>query len=154
MLKSGLIVGLASLLFSFGASLASPLCTPCVAVFAGLVAGYLAGLFDKPAQQPAALQSGTNSGAIAGLGGLVGNIFAAAVNVTLLGSTGAAQWAQQLGLPIGGPGDAASFANTYYLSSFGLACCGGLFNIVLMAGLGALGGLLWYRLSENKTAPS
>lgn len=42
----------------------------------------------------------------------------------------------------------------YYLGALGFPCCAGLFDMALMAGLGALGGLLWHHLSTPRTAAS
>lgn len=152
MLKSGLLIGLATLLFVFGAAMLSPLCTPCPALFAGLAAGYLAGVFDSPADLQVAIRRGAGSGAIAGSGGLIASLGAAAVNAIVLGPDGAARFAQQLGLPTGGPAQTGSFAADYYLSTLVLACGTAVFNLALMAGLGALGGLLWQRLSDRRPA--
>ena len=38
--------------------------------------------------------------------------------------------------------------------SIGMGLCGGLVNVVIMAGLGALGGYLWYRFVGSKAAPA
>jgi hypothetical protein len=152
MLKSGLIVGGVALVLGFIATFITPLCAPCVALFAGLGAGYLAGLFDKPADQGASAKSGALAGAIAGLGGLLGNMVASVVNVAMVGPERAVQIAQQFGLPTGG--DPSTFASSYYLSAFGLPCCIALFNIALMAGLGALGGILWLQISGRNSAAS
>jgi hypothetical protein len=148
MLKSGLIVGLAALIFGFGATFITPLCAPCVALFAGLAAGYLAALFEKPIDQGGAAKPGAAAGAIAGVGGLVGNMIAAVVNILVVGPERAAQIAQQFNLPSGA--DPSTFASTYYLSGIGLPFCIALFNIALMAGLGALGGILWYQIMGKK----
>ncbi len=143
MLKSGLIVGAVSFFFGLGATILSPLCAPCVALFAGIIAGYLAGLFDKPGDQGVSAKVGASSGAVAGVGGLLGIMIGAVANVFLVGPEGANQVAQQLGLPGADP-------TSYYISAIGLPCCIALFNIALMAGLGALGGILWYQMSGKK----
>jgi len=149
MLKSGLIVGIAALIFGFGATFITPLCAPCVALFAGLAAGYLAALFEKPIDQGGAAKPGAAAGAMAGVGGLVGNMIAAVVNILVVGPERAAQITQQFNLPSGDP---TAFANSYYLSGIGLPFCIALFNIALMAGLGALGGILWYQTAGKKAA--
>ncbi|MGH2521762.1 MAG: hypothetical protein ACRDH2_04580, partial [Anaerolineales bacterium] len=51
-----------------------------------------------------------------------------------------------LGLDIGQSPDVA----TYFASSTVFACCIGVFDVLLMAGLGALGGLLWYQIVGQK----
>ncbi len=149
MLKSGLIVGAASFIFGFIATIISPLCAPCVALFAGLAAGYLAGMFDKPADSGGAAKAGAGGGAIAGVGALIGGMIASVINVLVVGPQGAAELMRQLGLDTGPAPDPV----VYYASAFGTACCIGLFNIALMAGLGALGSMLWRKTSGNQ-APS
>jgi hypothetical protein len=149
MLKSGLIVGGVSFIGALIATIFTPLCAPCVAVFTGIVAGYLAGLFDKPADQGSAAKLGASSGAIAGVGALIGTMIAAAINTVIVGPEGAAALSQQLGLPAGDPETAAT---AYYVSAIALPCCIGLFNIALMAGLGALGGILWLQTGGKKPA--
>jgi hypothetical protein len=150
MWKSGLIVGVVALLFGFAATFVSPLCAPCVALFAGLGAGYLAGWFDRPGDQGSATKSGAAGGAIAGFGGLAGNMIAAVVNIVVVGPARAAQIAHQFGLP--GDASGAAFVNSYYVSSLIMPLCIALFNIALMAGLGALGGMLWFQVSGKKSA--
>ncbi len=150
MLKSGLIVGGISLIFGLIATIITPICAPCVALLAGLAAGYLAGLFDKPADQGASAKSGASAGAIASIGGLVGNMIAAVVNIIIVGPEKAAQVSQQLGLPTAS--DPSTYATGYYASAIGTPCCIALFNIALMAGLGALGAILWYQISGKNAA--
>lgn len=150
MLKSGLIVGVVALVLGLGATIISPLCAPCVGLLAGLVAGYLAGLFDKPSDQGGSAKVGASSGAIAGVGALIGAMIAAVVNVIVVGPAGAAEVASQLGFGSGAAGDPSAFATSYYVSSFGIPCCLGLVNVAIMAGLGALGGILWFQMSGKK----
>lgn len=150
MLKSALIVGGVLLVLGFIATFITPLCAPCAALFAGLGAGYLVGLFDKPLDQGAAAKGGAIAGALAGVGGLLGNMAAAVVNILIVGPERAAQIAQQLGLPTNGA-DPSTFATSYYLSGIGTPLCIALFDLALMAGLGALGAILWLRMHSNKT---
>ena len=143
MLKSGLIVGAVMLLLSLGGSLLSPLCVLCLALVAGLGAGYLAGVFDSPPDSGPAAQSGAGAGAIAGVGSLLGHLAGGAVNIVIVGPEGATDLLQSLGLASGVD------PTTYYASALGGACCLGLVEIGLMAGLGALGGLLWFRVNGD-----
>ena len=156
MLKSGLIVGIAALIFGFGAAVISPICASCVALIAGLAAGYLAALFDKPADQGASAKAGASAGAIASLGGLLGSMIATVINLLVVSPTRAAeitqQLAQRLGLPSTTLGDPATIAANYYASAIGTSCCIVIFDIALMAGLGALGAILWYQTADKKTA--
>lgn len=135
MLKSGLIVGaVLSLLVLFSASVVSPLCALCFPVFAGLGAGYLAGYFEKPAPENA-LQRGALSGAISGGIAIFAQFVAALINAFVLQN------------PQFNPGQLfggqAIDPTVIWLAQLGGAACIGLLNVALMAGFGALGGLLW-----------
>jgi hypothetical protein len=143
MLKSGLIFGVVALFLSAGAALLSPLCVPCcLALFLGLGAGFVAGVFDKPGDNNTATKSGALSGAIGGVGALVGQSIGAVINGALVGPEGTARILEQLGLPSGG----------YWAGLFASGCCLGILDIALMAGLGALGGILWWQISGKKAA--
>lgn len=144
MLKSGLIIGGVMLVLAIGASLLSPICVPCLALFAGLGAGYLAGMFDKPSLQNIGVRSGASAGAIGGVGALIGQLIGGGINAVVVGPEGAQQFMQQIApdLATGSTNSAA-----YYFGVFGSACCIGLFNVAIMAGLGALGGLLWWNMT-------
>lgn len=135
MLKSGLIVGAALfLLVLISASVVSPLCALCFPVFAGLGAGYLAGYFDKPAPE-GALRRGALAGAISGGIAIFGQFVAALINAFVLQN------------PQFNPGQLfggqAIDPTVIWLAQLGGAMCIGLLNVALMAGFGALGGLLW-----------
>jgi hypothetical protein len=146
MLKSGLIFGLVALLFSAGAALLSPLCVPCLALFLGLGAGFVAGVFDKPADNGTSTKSGALSGVIGGVGALVGQLIGAVINGVFMGPEGIARLLEQLGLPGNGS------AGGYWAGLFASGCCLGILDIALMAGLGALGGILWWQISGKKNA--
>jgi hypothetical protein len=147
MTKSGLIVGVITLILATGVTLLSPFCVPCVAILAGVGAGYLAGVFDKPNVSGASAKSGAIAGTIGGAGALLGHLIGGVINAVLVGPAGGAAIAQQLGLPV-----TSDFPAAYYGGTAGVACCFGLGEVALMAGLGALGGLLWFRLSGQKPA--
>ena len=146
MLKSGLIVGVVTLVLATGAVLLSPLCVPCLAIVAGLAAGYLAGVFDKPSESGATTKTGAAAGAIGGAGALIGHLLGGLGNALILGPEGGAAFAQMLGLP------ATTDPVPYYTGVFGSACCLGLVEVAIMAGLGALGGVLWYQTTGKKNA--
>lgn len=147
MLKSGLIIGLVTLIFAGGASLITPLCVPCLALLGGLGTGYLAGSFDKPLDSGASTRKGAGAGAIAGVGALGGHLLGGGINAALVGPQGAADLMNTLGLP------ATTDPTTYYTSVIGGSFCFGLMEIALMAGLGALGGLLWYQHTNKASYP-
>lgn len=151
MYKSALITGLVALVLSAGAVLLSPLIVPCcLAPFLGLAAGFVAGLFDKPLTGGASSKSGAIGGALGGIGAVLGQITGAVINAVSMGPEAAAQVARSMGLPGGGSG----FEGGYWFGVFGGAVCFSLFDVMLMAGLGALGGLLWWQLIGKNAAPA
>ncbi len=144
MLKSGLIIGAVAFLSAAGAAaIVSPLCAVCVGVLLGLPAGYLAGVFDKPMDSGEALKFGAGAGAIAGVGGVIGQLVAAVINALVIGSTFLADFYEQVGLP---PTDTSSV----WMVQLTLACIVGLLNLALMAGLGAGGGAIWFQTTGQK----
>lgn len=143
MYKSGLIAGGLTLLIAIGATLLSPLCTPCLVVFLGAGAGYLAGVFDKPITKNASTKAGVIGGAVGGVGAIIGQMIGAGLNAFIMGPQGAQQFNENFGLPSGGAG----FEQGYWFGLVGSAVCVSLIDILLMAGFGALGGLLWWQMT-------
>ena len=150
MLKSGLILGVVALLLAIGAALLSPLCVPCLTLLLGLGAGYLAGAFDKPSEKRGSTKSGAIAGAIGGAGALIGQAVGAVINSQLVGPGGAIQLIRQLGIQLPSGTTPADIATGYWGGVIGSTCCLGLFDVALMAGLGALGGLLWWQVAGSK----
>ncbi|NCQ35045.1 hypothetical protein GW813_08230 [bacterium] len=150
MLKSGLILGVVALLLAIGAALLSPLCVPCLTLLLGLGAGYLAGAFDKPSEKRGSTKSGAIAGAIGGAGALIGQAVGAVINSQLVGPGGAIQLIRQLGIQLPSGATPADIATGYWGGVIGSTCCLGLFDVALMAGLGALGGLLWWQVAGSK----
>jgi hypothetical protein len=144
MVKSGLIVGVVTLLVALGSTLISPICSVCVAVFAGLGAGYLANVFDKPRSPEGIIGRGAGAGAIAGAVAIIGQIIGAVINA----STVDAQVINELfGEPI-------MTDQTLWVAQLGAGVCIGLFNVAIMAGLGAAGALIWRQMRGNFIAPN
>ena len=155
MLKSGLIFGgVAFVLTAITGLLNAQLCGPCLVLLVGAGAGYLGSTFDKPRDNAGSARSGAGAGAIGGLGALLGHVIGGLIGISLLGPERAVEFARQLGLPTTGldPNDPASLIG-FYGGTVGIACCFGLLDIVLMAGVGALGGLLWYQITGKNAAP-
>ncbi len=150
MYKSGLIVGVVALFVAAGATLLSPLCTPCAAVFLGLTAGFLAGVFNKPADNNATAKVGAIGGAVGGVGAILGQVIGTVLNGVLVGPERLQQFNQQLGLPFEG----AVPHQTYWLGLVGGGICFSLLDVLLMAGFGALGGLLWWQTTGKNARPS
>jgi hypothetical protein len=145
-------VGLGSLVLSIVAVIFSPLLVPCcLAPFLGLVAGFVTGLFDKPASNNAVSKSGAISGAVGSIGAVLGQVIGAVVNSFIMGPEGAAQFARSMGLPGSG---SSGFEGGYWFGVVGGAVCFSMFDVLLMAGFGALGALLWWQfIGKNAVLP-
>ena len=143
MVKSGLIFAAVAGALATCTVLLSPLCVPCVALFLGLGTGYLSGVFDRPGENGLAAKAGAGAGAIGGLGSLIGHLLGGAINSVVAGPDATRDLLREFGLPSSGDG----FTGGYYLGVFGGGFCLGVFEIALMAGLGALGGILWWQMT-------
>jgi hypothetical protein len=148
MLKSGLIIGGSMLVVSVILAFLFPLCIPCLALFAGAGAGYLAGSFDRPGNNSLAVQRGAAAGAIGGLGALFGHLIGGLAAAVFIGPEAATDLARQFGIDPGA--SAATNPAAYYGGALLTGCCFGLFEVALMAGLGALGGVLWWQMTGSK----
>lgn len=152
MLIAGLICGVVGFLLAIVAALILPaICNPCAAMFIGLGAGVLGCVFAKPPESGASAGQGAGAGAIATVGNLLGQMAGTAANVLLVGPVRGAELVRELGLPTGDP---AAFGVGYYGGAFGVGCLCGLIGIALGAGLGALGGLLWYQIAGTSREPT
>ncbi len=148
MYKSGIILAVVALVIAVGLTLLSPICPPCAALFLGLGAGFLAGVFDKPQDNNESAKIGAIAGGIGGVGALLGQFAGAGLNAWLVGPEKAAQIMEQLGVDAGGQ---AGFGSGYWIGIVGSAVCVGLLDVALMAGFGAVGGLLWWQITGKKT---
>jgi hypothetical protein len=147
MLKAGSIGLAAGALFGTGITLLIPYCTPCAAILVGLGVGYLACSWVKPDEQRAVASLGAQSGAIAGAGTLIGQLLGMLLNGLLVGPQGAAEALAQFGLDPG-----AMSPRMYWITQIAVNTSCGLTNVALTAGLGALGGLLWRRVTGERQA--
>ena len=147
MKKAASIIGGIALIFSLGTTLLSPLCVPCLTPFLGLAAGYLAGVFDKPSEQKPSVKIGAWAGLFGGVGMLLGQFLGTLMNGLLVGPEGAATFLNDMGFFVGGPAQVAKY---YWPSLIGVTACLTLFNIALMAGLGALGSWVWWQFAGSK----
>ncbi len=151
MVKAGLIIGGIMLVLGIpGAWFFPVLCVPCLALFAGLGGGYLVGQFDQPASGNLTAKRGAGAGAIGSIGAVLAHLIGGAI--VAFSPTGQAN-ANAISQALGG-GSPADNPLAYYGGAFGTACCFGLFEVALLAGLGALGGLLWWQLKGKNSAAS
>ncbi len=146
MYKSGLIFGAVMFVVALVVTLILPYCVPCVALLIGLAAGYVAAVWAKPPDQPLATRSGAIAGAIAGAGVIIGEMVGALINAASVGPERMTQLLQQLGITMPVQLSPAE----YWAAQLGINLCIALFSVALMAGLGALGGLLWWNANKNK----
>jgi hypothetical protein len=151
MLKAGAIAALVGLLLAIGTStIISPLCVPCLALLLGLAAGLLAGVFDKPPVGGPTTKAGAIAGAVGGVGTLLGQIIGSVINSIVVGPEGARKMIEMMGFPTQTAGD---YATTYWGGMIGSTLCFSFLDILLMAGLGALGALLWQKLFNKSPQP-
>ena len=151
MLKAGLIGAAVGFVLAAVGSVAFPLlCNPCAAVFVGLGAGILAGVYVVPSSAGGAAGEGAKAGAIASAGNLLGQMVGTGVSVLIvppeMAAEAAVELARQLGMVMVDP---ATYESLYYPLSFGGGCLCGLLGVVLGAGLGAVGGLLWHQIKKQ-----
>jgi hypothetical protein len=152
MVRAGLIVGGITLVLGIIGGFILPLvCIPCVALFAGLGGGYLAGQFERPGASGDSARRGAGAGAIGGVGALLAHVISGAANALMIGPEGAAQMLRNFGLEL--PGPAGISPASYYAGAIGGACCIGVLEVALMAGLGAVGGMIWYQTRGRSSTP-
>lgn len=143
MVRAGLIAGGVTLVLGLVVGFLSPLCIACLAVLAGLGAGYLAGQYDRPADASNAARLGAGAGAIAGAGAVLASIAAGLASAAVNGQ----MMFEQLGVP---QSTAQDQALVFWGTAFLTGCCIGLFNVALMAGVGAIGANLWRQVAGNR----
>jgi hypothetical protein len=146
MMKAGLIGAGIGFVLAIVTALITPICNPCVAFLLGAGIGVLAAAWEHRPTAGGSANVGAQAGAIATAGSLLGQMIGAVINGFLVGPEGLADLYFQLGLPVPDP-------NTYWLYNLGGNCVCALLGVALGAGLGALGGLLWYQIAgKNRVA--
>lgn len=142
MVKAGLIGAVTGFIYVMSLSLVSPLCTLCFTPLLAVGVGYLAARFDRPPNPEKSLHQGSIAGAITGLGVAGGQMLAAVVNgILVTHSEQLPKLMQEMGLSPALITDNQQFWQTT-LSSH--AACSA-FNLVLISGLGAVGGMVWFQ---------
>lgn len=145
MLKAGLPGAVIGFIYVMAITLISPFCTLCFTPVLGISIGYLANRFDTPLTIEASLRSGAVAGVLTGLGALLGQMLGTVVYAILV-----AHWEQlpalikQMGFSQM-PDQSQYWQTTITAYSF----CG-LLNLALVAGLGAVGGLIWFQRQSKK----
>jgi hypothetical protein len=152
MVKAGLI--LLAILVVLGLVGLAPVpflacCTGLLGLLASVGGGYMAGNFDKPVTSGLAARAGAGAGAIGGIGALLIQVIGGLWSAFAVGPEGAIAMLQQMGYDIN-PADINP--TTFYAGAIGGACCWGLIIVAIAAGLGALGGAIWYSTRGKPTA--
>ncbi|MGB7536982.1 MAG: hypothetical protein WBM17_00440 [Anaerolineales bacterium] len=148
MLKSSLIAVPVTAIVILITGFLSELCccaSPFAAVFLGLAAGALCVFFEKPFQKDRALKRGATAGAIAGLAALPAQVLGEIVVALVLAGSGKVD-ISLFGLPAA---SATVDLWNWILNALFAACLYGLTAAAIMAGMGAVGGALWFRISRK-----
>lgn len=149
MIKAGLIGSVVGFIYVMGLTLLSPFCTICFIPLLGLGTGYLAARFDAPIERRTSLYRGGIAGGIAGLIAVVGQMLGSVVNgILVTHSDRLPELMSEAGfaeLWIADPGE-------YWQATLSLnAFCGAL-NLIIVVGLAAIGGLIWFHKHSLTTA--
>jgi uncharacterized membrane protein YfcA len=151
MRRASLIAGLLGFVGAvISGALNSQICIPCIALVLGAAAGYFACRAGRPADQNTATRLGATSGALAGVGTLLGSVVGGFLGAYLLGPAGAQSSldsiARSLGVTV--PSGPVSPV-TYYGTALGVSACCGVGEVFIMAVLGALAALVWFRQTRG-----
>lgn len=145
MFKAGLIGAVIGFVYITCLTLISPFCTLCLTPLLGIGIGYLANRFDTPVNVEASLGRGAIAGAMTGFAALLGQMLAAVINAVLVTNwtelpTIFREWGfTQI------PDTGEYWQTTLTANSF----CS-LLNLGIIAGLGAVGGLIWFQRQSKK----
>jgi MFS family permease len=145
MLKAGLIGAVIGFIYVTIITLISPFCTLCFTPLLGIGIGYLANRFDTPPNVETSLGRGAIAGAMAGFATLLGQMLATVINAILVTNwtdlpTVFKEWGfTQV------PDASEYWQTTLTANSF----CS-LLNLAIIAGLGAVGGLIWFQRHNKK----
>ena len=142
MIKSGWIGGVLGFIYMMTLTLLSPFCTLCFTPFLGIGVGYLAGWFDKPEKVESSLSRGTVAGMMTGLGVVAGQMVATLVNGILVTNS---EQLPNLMREIGLSDFVVTNSNEYWQATLTINSFCSLFNLALIAGLGAAGSALWFQ---------
>jgi hypothetical protein len=123
-------------------------CSPLAAAILGLIAGALCVYFEKPTDAEKSAVRGAVAGMIAGAAALVGETIGGTI-IMLVAGSGKTPVACLPGFC--NLASAPTSQTSWILSSFFSSCFCGLVLFAIMAGLGALGGRLWFWYIHRKT---
>lgn len=150
MIKAGLIGAVTGFIYVMSLTLVSPFFTLCFTPLLGIGVGYLAGRFDHPSKAEASLSRGSIAGGIAGIGAALGQMLATVVNAVLVThSEQLPNLLRQFGLSqfiITDP-------NQYWRAALTANSFCSVVNLMIIAGLGAVGSVIWFQRQNRRTNP-
>lgn len=142
MIKAGVIGAIAGFIYVMSLTLLSPFCTLCFTPLLGVGVGYLAGWIDSPPNLDISMVRSGTAGGITGMAVMAGQILATVINAVLVtNSKQLPELMREIGLVQFATIDNAQYWQTTVI---GNSVCGGL-NLLIITGLGAVGGLLWFQ---------
>jgi hypothetical protein len=150
MVKSSAIVGIITFILVLLSGLLYNICclvSPVIAIVLGLAAGFLCSVFEKPVDSEKAAVRGAIAGAVTGAVALVAETIGGTIAQYIL-YQGENVQACLPGLCAEGSAP-VSLANAMLGAVFN-ACFCGLILLAVMAGLGAVGAVLWIKTSGKK----
>jgi len=146
--KAGLIGAGAGFIYIMSLTLLSPFCTLCVTPLLGIGVGYLAGWFDTPPNSEISLARGAVAGGITGFGVVIGQMLASVVNAILVtNSEELPKLLRQIGLSE----LVITDSNQYWQATLTANSICSLFNLLIIAALGAIGGLIWFQRRQKSS---
>lgn len=151
MIRAGLVGAGIGFIYVMSLTLLSPLCTLCLTPLLGLAVGYLTGWFDKPHRAEVAVSKGTIAGGIASIGVVLGQMTAAMVNgILVTNSDQLPILMKEFGLSETILANSSDYWQTTLV--FNSLCS--VFNLALLVGLGAVGGVIWVQRHKNSVSLS
>ncbi len=142
MIKAGVIGAIAGFIYVMSLTLLSPFCTLCFTPLLGVGVGYLAGWIDSPPNLDISMVRSGTAGGITGMAVMAGQMLATVIHAGLVTkSKQLPELMSEIGLAQFATIDNAQYWQTTVI---GNSVCGGL-NLLIITGLGAAGGLLWFQ---------
>ena len=144
---AGLVGFVAALL---GGAVGWQICLPCLGLVLGAGAGYLACRVQAPADQPSATRVGAMAGGLAGAVTLLGSVIGGLGGAAILGPAGAQAEMQTIAKSLGVAVPLTPLSPiTYYGAALASSACCGAAVVFIMALLGALAGMVWFRQTRG-----
>ena len=147
MIKAGVLGSSIGLIYVMSLTFLSPFCTLCFTPVLGVGVGYLAAKFEQADRVEMGVGRGSIAGAITSVGVVLGQVLATVVNGILITNLDdLPTFMTELGLPP----SLVPEANEYWQSTILAGSVCSVFNLLVIVGLGAIGGMLWVQRHHPK----